>query len=336
MKRILVTGGTGYIGSHTVVQLIEHGYEPVIIDNFSNSDSAALDRLTTLIKKPLPFYEGDIGDKSFLESVLQKESIDGVIHFAAFKAVGVSMEKPLDYYRNNIDGMLNLLECMRTANVTSIVFSSSCTVYGEPDHVPVDETAPMKPAESTYGHTKQVGEDVLRFTAQAPDKPLRAISLRYFNPIGAHPSGKIGELVRDTPGNLLPYLMQAAAGERDHLTVFGDDYETPDGTCIRDYIHVVDLANAHIAALEHLSKQQAPFNDVFNIGTGTGSSVLELIRTFEEVTGQKVPYVIGERRAGDIVSSYAAANKANTVLGWKAERDLKQSLKDAWNWQQSL
>jgi len=335
VKNILVTGGAGFIGSHTVVELIGAGYQPVIVDNFSNSKMEVLDQLEKITDQKITLYKGDYQDKKLLKQIFDKEKIQGVIHFAAYKAVGESVQKPLAYYLNNVAGLVNLLEAMEENNVPNLVFSSSCTVYGEPDNLPIGEEAPVKPAASPYGATKQMSEVIIQDTVAA-SKQLRAVSLRYFNPIGAHPSALIGELPIGVPANLVPFVTQSAAGIRDKLTVFGNDYPTPDGTNIRDYIHVVDLAAAHVKALEYLAKQKPKFYDVFNIGTGQGTTVLEIIKTFQKVTGQKVPYQIGPRRDGDVVAVYASAEKSHKILGWKAKKTLDEALADAWRWQQTL
>lgn len=335
MKNVLVTGGAGFIGSHTVVELAAAGYKPVILDDFSNSDKSVPAGIESIIGSKLSTYEGDFSDKKLVANIFSVENIESVIHFAAFKAVGESVAKPLKYYRNNVAGLISLLEVMEKASVANLVFSSSCTIYGEADKLPLTEDAPSKPAASPYGATKQMDEEIIRDASAASDR-LKSIALRYFNPIGAHPSAKIGELPKGTPSILVPFITQAVAGLRDELTVFGNDYPTPDGTCIRDYIHVVDLARAHVKALKYLDEQPGSFYDVFNIGTGKGSSVFEVINTFEEVTGQKVPYKVGPRRSGDIIASYADPSKANKLLGWKAEKTLGDALADAWRWQQTL
>jgi UDP-glucose 4-epimerase len=333
---ILVTGGAGYIGSHTVVALVEAGFNPIIVDDFSNSESSVLDGLTAILGRRPVCYEADCNDRDRLSALMKAEKVEAVIHFAAFKAVGESMEKPLAYYRNNLLSMISLLEAMAENGIHNLIFSSSCTVYGVPDVLPVTEQTPMKPAFSVYGHTKQVGEDLLRFTVSA-GTGLKVIALRYFNPIGAHPSAKIGELPLGVPNNLVPFATQAAAGLRSELTIFGTDYDTPDGSCIRDYIHVMDLAEAHVAALQRLNSLEMPMHfDTFNIGTGQGNSVLEVVDTFEQVTNVKLPHKIGKRRTGDIPSIYADATKSKTVLGWQAKRDLAECLRDAWHWQQAL
>jgi UDP-glucose 4-epimerase len=335
MKNVLVTGGAGYIGSHAVVELINAGYNAVIIDNFANSEKSVMERLKKLTGKDISFYEQDYQDQPKLEYVLQKEKIDGVIHFAAHKAVGESVQQPLKYYNNNVVGLVKLLETLEKLRIPSLVFSSSCTVYGEADKLPLTEESPIKPAVSPYGSTKQMDETIIH-DATTASQYLKSIALRYFNPVGAHPTALIGELPIGRPSILVPFIAQAAAGWHKELTVFGDDYPTPDGTCIRDYIHVVDLAKAHVKALEYLAGQQAAFYDVFNIGTGTGSSVFEVIKNFEKTTGQKVPYKVGPRREGDIMVSYASVDKANKLLGWKAELTLTDALADAWRWQQTL
>lgn len=338
IARILVTGGTGFIGSHTVVELQQKGYEVVIIDDLSNSSADVLDSIEQITGIRPGFEHFDLCDRNKLKDFFAKNSdIKAVIHFAAKKAVGESVEKPLAYYRNNLLSFLNLLECMLENNVKHFVFSSSCTVYGEPDYLPVDENAQIKKAESPYGNTKQICEEILEETIAANNENLEGIALRYFNPIGAHESGLIGELPLGVPNNLVPFITQTAIGKRDKLKVFGDDYETPDGTCIRDYIHVVDLAKAHVVALERMLnlRIQAPF-EVFNLGTGNGYSVLEVVKTFEKVSGQKLNYEIAPRRDGDITQVYADTSFANHELGWKAERGLEQMLETAWKWELAL
>ena len=331
--KVLVTGGAGYIGSHTVVALYEAGHTPVLIDNFSNSERSVVDTLCEMTTETLAFYEGDVTDAGFVGNVLSAEKPEAVIHFAAKKAVGESVVEPLMYYRSNIDGLLTILEQMRIYECRNIVFSSSCTVYGEPDVCPVTEDTPQKPAESPYGATKQMSERIIEDATKAI--PMHAIALRYFNPVGAHPSSKIGELPIGTPSNLIPYLTQATAGIRGELTVFGDNYDTPDGTCIRDFIHVMDLAEAHVAAVEFLAKTSASFTTL-NIGSGSGNSVREVIDTFEKINSVKVPYKIGPRRPGDIVKIWADASKAKELLGWQTSRTLEDSMRDAWNWQLAL
>lgn len=336
-QKILVTGGIGYIGSHTTVQLQNAGYDVVIIDNLSNSNREVLDGIESITGIRPKFIEGDCTDIQTLRRVFEENpGISGIINFAASKAVGESVQKPLLYYRNNLNTLMNLLELMPEFGVKGIVFSSSCTVYGEPDLNPIDETAPVKPATSPYGNTKQISEEIIRdFIASGA--PVKSILLRYFNPIGAHPSAKIGELPVGVPQNLVPYLTQTAAGIREQLTVFGDDYNTPDGSCIRDYIDVNDLAKAHVTAMSRmLGDTETESVEVFNLGTGRGLSVLELINSFERATGVKVPYKIGKRRAGDIEKIWADPKKANEVLGWKAETDIDDTMRSAWAWQQSL
>ncbi|MGM9809985.1 MAG: UDP-glucose 4-epimerase GalE [Paludibacteraceae bacterium] len=339
MARILVTGGTGYIGSHTVVELMQQGYDVTIVDNLSNSSVDVLDGISAIVGKRPEFANIDCNDYVNLEAVFkQYPDIVGVIHFAASKAVGESVEKPLMYYRNNIGSLITLLEVMRRYHVCNIVFSSSCTVYGQPDkdHLPVDETAPIQKALSPYGNTKQINEDIIYDEAHA-DKSLHATILRYFNPIGAHPSALIGELPNGVPNNLLPFVTQTAAGLRSELRVFGDDYDTPDGSCIRDYIYVVDLAKAHVKAVERmLAGKPTEQVEVFNLGTGRGLSVLEIVRDFMEATGVNVPYQIVGRREGDIEKVWANPKKANEVLGWKADTPVKDVLVSAWNWEKRL
>ena len=339
MARILVTGGTGYIGSHTVVELMQQGYDVTIVDNLSNSSVDVLDGISAIVGKRPEFANIDCNDYVNLEAVFkQYNDIVGVIHFAASKAVGESVEKPLMYYRNNVGSLITLLEVMRRYHVCNIVFSSSCTVYGQPDkdHLPVDETAPIQKALSPYGNTKQINEDIIFDEAHA-DSSLHATILRYFNPIGAHPSALIGELPNGVPNNLLPFVTQTAAGLRAELKVFGDDYDTPDGSCIRDYIYVVDLAKAHVKAVERmLAGTPTEQVEVFNLGTGRGLSVLEIVRGFMEATGVNVPYQIVGRREGDIEKVWANPTKANEVLGWKADTPVKEVLVSAWNWEKHL
>ena len=339
MARILVTGGTGYIGSHTVVELMQQGYDVTIVDNLSNSSVDVLDGISAIVGRRPEFSNIDCNDYVSMETVFkQYPDIVGVIHFAASKAVGESVEKPLMYYRNNIGSLITLLEVMRRYRVYNIVFSSSCTVYGQPDkdHLPVDETAPIQKALSPYGNTKQINEDIIYDEAHA-DSSLHATILRYFNPIGAHPSALIGELPNGVPNNLLPFVTQTAAGLRAELKVFGDDYNTPDGSCIRDYIYVVDLAKAHVKAVERmLAGTPTEQVEVFNLGTGRGLSVLEIVRDFVEATGVNVPYQIVGRREGDIEKVWANPKKANEVLGWKADTPVKDVLVSAWNWEKHL
>lgn len=337
-RRVVVTGGAGYIGSHTVVELVNAGYSPVVLDNFSNSAKEVMSGLQSILGFEPDLEEVDCTDLKALLSAFQRiadrGTIDGIIHFAAFKAVGESTQKPLKYYTNNIASTVNVLEAAERFNITDVVFSSSCTVYGQPKTSPVDESAPVQGAESPYGYTKQVCERVITDFA-ASGYPLKAALLRYFNPIGAHPSSQIGELPLGHPNNLVPYLTQAAAKLRDPLTVFGSDYPTPDGTCIRDYIHVMDLAKAHVAALHWLGEQENAC-EAFNLGTGHGSSVLEVIQAFERATGVQVPHRIGPRRPGDITAIFADASKAHRTLGWTCEFSLEVALRDAWNWQCEL
>jgi UDP-glucose 4-epimerase len=333
-KKVLVTGGAGYIGSHTVVALHEAGYTPVIIDNYENSSPDVIKRINDITSKDTATYELDACNLHALSEVWEKESPDYVIHFAAKKAVGESVAEPLLYYRNNIVSLLNVLECAQRYNTKSVVFSSSCTVYGDPDTCPVTEKTPEKPATSPYGATKQMCERILKdFVFAHSDSNV--IALRYFNPVGAHPSAKIGELPNGTPNNLVPYLTQATAGLRGPLTVFGNDYDTPDGTCIRDFIHVMDLAEAHVASLSYLNSAKESFT-ALNIGTGKGNSVMELITAFETATGQKVPYSTGPRRAGDVIKIWADTTLSRELLNWTPKRTLEDSMRDSWNWQKAL
>ncbi|MBR2359508.1 MAG: UDP-glucose 4-epimerase GalE [Bacteroidaceae bacterium] len=336
-ERILVTGGTGFIGSHTVVELQNSGYEVVIVDNLSNSSADVVDGIEKITGIRPDFEQLDCLDFEGLEKVFAKYgNIKSIIHFAASKAVGESVQKPLMYYRNNLVSLINLLELMPKYNVKGIVFSSSCTVYGQPDVLPVTEDAPIKKAESPYGNTKQINEEIIYDTVKS-GSPIQAILLRYFNPIGAHPTAIIGEMPNGVPQNLIPFLTQTAIGIREKLSVFGDDYNTPDGSCIRDYINVVDLAKAHVVAIDRiLQDKQSEQVEVFNIGTGRGLSVLELIQAFEESTGVKLNYQIVGRRAGDIEQVWANPDKANNVLGWKAETSIEDTLRSAWRWQQKL
>lgn len=332
-----MTGGTGYIGSHTVVELQNSGYEVVIVDNLSNSNADVVDNIEAVSGIRPAFEKVDCLDFQALEGVFSKyPGIKGVIHFAASKAVGESVQKPLLYYRNNLVSLINILELMPAHGVEGIIFSSSCTVYGQPDHLPVTEQAPIKKAESPYGNTKQINEEIIRETV-ASGSPIRAILLRYFNPIGAHPSALLGELPNGVPQNLVPYITQTAIGIRPQLSVFGDDYNTPDGSCIRDFINIVDLAKAHVVAMARiLGKKQKEEVEVFNIGTGRGLSVLELIHAFEKATGVKLNYKIVGRRAGDIEQVWADPQYANNELGWKAETSIEDTLSSAWNWQLKL
>ncbi|WP_186736659.1 UDP-glucose 4-epimerase GalE [Spirosoma utsteinense] len=334
--KILVTGGAGFIGSHTVVSLVEAGFEPVIIDDFSNSQRSALDGLRAILGRDVPFYQADCNDATVMETIFQQEQLAGVIHFAAHKAVGESVAKPLMYYRNNLDSLMLLLELMPKYGVSNLVFSSSCTVYGQPEQLPVTEQTPRLPAQSPYGNTKAISEDIIRDVVCA-NVPLRALALRYFNPIGAHPSAEIGELPLGVPANLVPFITQTAAGIRQSLTIHGGDYNTPDGTCVRDYIHVMDLAEAHVQALKKLNEVTADASyDVVNIGTGRGETVLNIIKTFERETGVSLNYTVGPRRPGDIEQVYADVTKAKNALDWSARRSLAESLRDAWRWQQKV
>ncbi|SDK66899.1 UDP-glucose 4-epimerase [Catalinimonas alkaloidigena] len=334
--KILVTGGAGFIGSHTVVALHEAGFVPVIVDNFSNSQPSVLEGLEKITGHAFPFYQIDCNDRDAMAEVFAKEKLHGVIHFAAYKAVGESVREPLKYYHNNLNSLIVLLELMAERGVQNLVFSSSCTVYGQAEKLPVTEETPILPAESPYGNTKQISEEIIRDSVKA-GMPIRGIALRYFNPIGAHPSGLIGELPLGVPNNLVPFIAQTAAGIRPELSVFGGDYETPDGTCIRDYIHVMDLAEAHVKSLQWLDQQSGKsLYDVFNVGTGRGNSVLEVIKTFEEQSGMPVNYKIVDRRPGDVIQIYGGVSKARRTLGWEARRGLAESMRDAWHWQQQL
>jgi UDP-glucose 4-epimerase len=336
-KKILVTGGTGYIGSHTAVELIEKGFEVVIVDNLYNSEAEVADRIERItgVKPALEVF--DLCDSQKLDAFFQKHNdISAIIHFAAYKAVGESVNKPLQYYRNNLLSLVNLLDAMKKYGLQSFVFSSSCTVYGQPEKLPVTEDAPLQPATSPYGNTKQVGEMILKDTTFS-DQDIKAIALRYFNPIGAHPSALIGELPRGVPENLVPYITQTAIGLREELKVFGNDYDTPDGSCIRDYLHVVDLAKAHVIAVERLlaGKNRKNF-EVFNLGTGTGVSVLDAIKSFERVSGVKLNYRIVGRRQGDIEKIWADPAFANKELGWKTLSSLDDAMKTAWDWEKKI
>ena len=336
-KKILVTGGLGFIGSHTVVALQEKGFEVVIIDNLSNSSLEVLGGITKITKISPEFENLDLRDKQAVDSFFGKyPDIEGVIHFAASKAVGESVQNPLLYYENNLNTLVYLLQQLKEKEAPKFIFSSSCTVYGQADELPITENAPVKKAESPYGNTKQIGEEIISDTCRVLTH-LSAISLRYFNPIGAHPSANIGELPIGTPQNLVPYITQTAAGIREELSVFGKDYPTADGTCIRDYIHVMDLAKAHVVALERLLDGEQKENyEVFNLGTGQGNSVLEAIKAFEKVSGKNLPYSFADRREGDIVAAYADTTKANEVLKWKAEYNIEDAMESAWKWQQKL
>lgn len=332
MKKILVTGGLGYIGSHTVVELLNNNYSVVVVDNLCNTQIQVLDRIEKITGKKIDFYPYDLRDRELVFKVFSCHKLDGVIHFAAYKSVSESQNSPLEYYDNNLNSLVNVLFAMKQHNVNNLIFSSSCTVYGQADTMPIDELTPLKKCESSYGTTKQMGEQIIEDFVQSYKK--KATLLRYFNPIGAHASGLIGELPNGIPNNLLPYVMQTAAGIRTHLNIWGDDYPTEDGTAIRDYIYVGDLAKAHLAALENLwqtSLEKAL--KIYNLGTGKGSSVLEIVQGFEKINDIKVPYTICDRRAGDITSAYANSDKAKKELHWVAQTSLEESLRSAWVWQ---
>ena len=332
---ILVTGGLGYIGSHTVVELLNNNFEVVIIDDLSNSEKFILKNIEEVSGKKPVFYPFDLKRKELLKQVFDAHKIDGCIHFAAYKAVGESQEKPVDYYENNLFSLINLLQEFKERNISNFIFSSSCTVYGQADKMPIDEETVLKLPESSYGKTKQMGEEILKDFATAHQKKITL--LRYFNPIGAHPTAKLGELPIGIPNNLVPYVMQTAAGIREKLSVWGDDYPTEDGTAVRDYIYVVDLAKAHVKALQKLiNSTENTQIDIYNLGTGKGSSVLEVVHAFEKANDVNVPYQICERRAGDITIAYANADKAEKELGWKAETSLEEALRTTWQWQKYL
>jgi len=334
MSKILVTGGLGYIGSHTVVELMNAGYEPVIVDDLSNSHPKILDQITRITGKRPVFYQLDLCDDASIKNLATAEpDITGIIHFAAFKAVGESVQEPLKYYRNNIYSLVNLLN-VYYGKPLNLVFSSSCTVYGQPDELPVTENAPVKPAQSPYGNTKQIAEEILMDTV-ASGANYKVISLRYFNPVGAHESALIGELPIGVPQNLVPFITQTAIGKREKITVFGDDYNTPDGSCVRDYIHVVDLAKAHIAALKLMEGDFKGY-DVFNIGTGDGTTVLQVIRAFERVTGVKLNYTIGPRRSGDVEQVWGDVTKSKNQLHWQTVLDIDTMMGSAWEWEKYL
>ena len=335
--KILVTGGLGFIGSHVVVELQNEGFEVVIIDNLSNSSEDVLKGITSITGIEPIFEKFDLRDKPSVSDFFKRHNdVSSVIHFAASKAVGESVEKPLLYYENNLNTLIYLLQELKKKDKGNFIFSSSCTVYGQADSLPITESAPIKVAESPYGNTKQIGEEIIKDTCKVSSN-INAIALRYFNPIGAHKSVKIGELPIGTPQNLIPFITQTAKGIREELSVFGDDYPTEDGTCIRDYIHVVDLAKAHVAALKRLMDGSNSVNyETFNIGTGKGSSVLEVINAFETVSGQKLNYKIVNRRVGDVIAAYADTTKANEVLGWKSESTLEDALLSAWEWEKTL
>lgn len=335
MKKIIVTGGAGFIGSHTVVELHNAGFVPVIIDDFSNTDERILDGIQKILGFIPTLYRVNCADKQAMTSIFESEKPDAVIHFAAFKAVGESVEQPLKYYRNNIDSLLTILELMNEFSVRHIVFSSSCTIYGQPEQLPVTENTPEQYATSPYGYSKQIGERILRDYFLASHQSCIAL-LRYFNPIGAHHTGYIGELPNGIPNNLVPYITQTAAGIREQLVVHGNDYDTPDGSCIRDFIHVSDLAAAHVKSLDWLLNQQTGVCEAFNLGQGKGNTVLEVITTFEKVNNVKLNYRIGPRRTGDVEKIFADAGKALDILGWKTKLSLEDALRDAWNWEQKL
>ena len=334
--KILVTGGLGFIGSHTVVELQNEGYEVIVVDNLSNTSLDVLDGIQNITGKVPAFEKLDLREKEKVQDFFKRHhDISGVIHFAASKAVGESVEKPLLYYENNISALVYVLQELQQKDAASFIFSSSCTVYGQAEKMPITEDAPVQQPMSPYGNTKKVGEEIIRDTAKASS--INAILLRYFNPIGAHPTAAIGELPIGVPQNLVPFITQTAIGLRQELSVFGDDYPTPDGTAVRDYIHVVDLAKAHVIALERLlEKKNTDRVETFNLGTGTGSSVLEVIQSFERVSGQKLPYKIVPRREGDVTEAYANTHQANTVLGWKAESTLDEAMASAWKWEQKI
>ena len=332
---ILVTGGLGYIGSHTVVELLNNNFEVVIIDDLSNSEKFILKNIEEVSGKKPVFYPFDLKRKELLKQVFDAHKIEGCIHFAAYKAVGESQEKPIDYYENNLFSLINLLQEFKERNISNFIFSSSCTVYGQADKMPIDEETVLKLPESSYGKTKQMGEEILKDFATAHQKKITL--LRYFNPIGAHPTAKLGELPIGIPNNLVPYVMQTAAGIREKLSVWGDDYPTEDGTAVRDYIYVVDLAKAHVKALQKLiNSTENTQIDIYNLGTGKGSSVLEVVHAFEKANDVNVPYQICERRAGDITIAYANADKAERELGWKADTTLEEALRTTWQWQKYL
>lgn len=332
---ILVTGGLGYIGSHTVVELLNNDFEVIIVDDLSNSEKFILHNIEEISGKKPIFYPFDLKRRDLLSQLLDAHQIDGCINFAAYKAVGESQVRPIDYYENNLFSLINLLQEFKNRDISNFIFSSSCTVYGQADEMPIDENTPLKLPESSYGKTKQMGEEILIDFANAHSRKVSL--LRYFNPIGAHPSAKLGELPLGIPNNLIPYVTQTAAGIREKLSIWGDDYPTPDGTAIRDYIYVVDLAKAHVAALKKLiDSKEAKIIDIYNLGTGKGSSVLEVVNAFEKVNNVKVPYQICERRAGDITIAYANADKAEKKLGWKADTSLEEALRTTWQWQKYL
>ena len=336
MRQILVTGGAGYIGSHTIVELVKSGFEPIIIDDFRNSERFVLDRLNKLTQSNIKCYDLDCNNSQNLDQVFSENRIDGVIHFAAYKAVGESVEKPILYYENNVGSLLKLIQAMEKHQVNNLVFSSSCTVYGEPDSGVVSESSPISQPMSPYGHTKLICEDILKNIIALGESSLKVILLRYFNPIGAHESALIGELPLGKPNNLVPFITQSAVGKRGQLQVFGKDYDTPDGTCIRDFIHVSDLANAHVKSLDQLLEKRDLRFEVYNVGTGNGVSVLELIQKFEEVNNIKLNWEFTERRLGDVEKIYADDSKIKNSLNWSCKFSIEDALKHAWNWEKSL
>lgn len=333
MSKILVTGGLGYIGSHTVVELQNEGHQVVIIDNLNNTELKVKDRIESITGQEVPTVIADVNDELALDKLFTENNFDGVIHFAAYKAVGESVDFPIMYYQNNVSGLINLMAAMEKHGVHNLIFSSSCTVYGATEDLPVTESSAIKKAESPYGTSKILCEEIIQDYAK--HKPMKAVLLRYFNPVGAHPSAQIGELPLGIPNNLIPYVTQTAAGIREKLTVHGNDYSTHDGTCIRDYIHVVDLAKAHVKAMEYAAKMSESV-DVFNVGTGNGSTVMEVVETFQKVNNVPLNYQIGPRRGGDIEQIWADTNKVNNVLGWNAQYDLNDMMQHAWAWQQAL
>jgi UDP-glucose 4-epimerase len=333
-KNVLVTGGAGYIGAHTVVELVQSGYSPIIVDDLSRSNEGLVKGIQKIVGKEIPFHKVNCTSVQDMRKLFRENAIGSVIHFAAFKSVGESVQKPLMYYQNNVGSLITLLDVMKEFSVQQIIFSSSCTVYGQPDEIPVTEDAPFKKAESPYGATKQMCERILEDEALARPE-LKVISLRYFNPIGAHPSANIGELPIGVPSNLVPFITQTAIGKRDHLTIFGSDYQTPDGTCLRDFIHIVDLAQSHVAALKKVGGIKKNFEAV-NVGTGIPVSVLQLVKKFIEVTGVQLKYSLGPRRAGDIEKVYADPSRSANLLEWKARLSIEEALRDAWKWEKKL
>lgn len=333
MKKILVTGGLGYIGSHTVVELQSAGYDVVVIDNLENSSLDVKDRITKISSRPIELIVGDVSDEQTMNRLFQEHNFYGVIHFAAYKAVGESVDNPIKYYQNNIAGLICLLGAMNKHGVQNLIFSSSCTVYGEAEDLPVTEDTPIKSAESPYGTTKIIGEQIIQDYAK--HKNLKTVLLRYFNPVGAHPSAQIGELPNGVPSNLVPYITQTAAGIREQLVIHGNDYNTSDGTCIRDYIHVVDLAKAHVKAMTYADNMTDSV-EVFNVGTGHGSTVLQVVQAFEKQSNVSLNYTIGPRRDGDVEQIFADTQKINTVLQWEAEYDINDMMYHAWMWQKSI